>query len=141
MSLVRQREPDWRQLRERMNHLFEGANEASAPTMWAPVVDVFENKNEIVLQAELPGLKKDEIDIQLTGDTLTLAGERKLEQIRHGEQFQRVERQYGRWQRQFQIGVPIDAAKIAANYQDGVLTVRLPKQEAVKPRQIRIELK
>ena len=141
MSLTRQPETDWRQLRERMNYLFENAGQADAPQLWAPVVDVSETKDAIVLQAELPGLKKNEIDIQLTGDTLTLSGERKLEQNQRGEQFHRVERQYGRWQRQFQIEVPIDAGQVSASYTDGVLTVRLPKQESVKPRQIEIQTK
>ena len=104
-------------------------------------MDVYENDHEIVLQAELPGMKRDEIDIQLTGDTLTLRGERKLVPPQQGEHFHRVERQYGHWQRTIQIETPIETGQVAAGYEDGVLTVHLPKQEAVKPRQIAIEVK
>jgi HSP20 family protein len=104
-------------------------------------VDVLENEHEIILQAELPGMNKDDIDIELTGETLTLHGERKLEPSQRGEHFHRIERQYGPWQRTFQIEVPIETAKVAASYEDGVLTVHLPKQEAVKPRQITIDVK
>ncbi|HEX8832898.1 MAG TPA: Hsp20/alpha crystallin family protein [Abditibacteriaceae bacterium] len=108
---------------------------------WSPAVDVLENEHEIVLYAELPGMKKDEIDIQLTGDTLTLRGERARATAGRGENFHRIERQYGQFGRTFQIETPIDTAKVSASYEEGVLTVRLPKQEAVKPRQIAIGVK
>ena len=124
------------QMQQRMNRLFEGGQNGAQ--LWAPVVDVTENENEIVLEAELPGMKKDEIDIQLNGDTLTLRGERQIEQSQKGEQYHRVERQYGAWQRSFQVEIPIDAQNVSADYQSGVLTVRLPKAEEVKPRQIEI---
>jgi HSP20 family protein len=84
-------------------------------------------------------MKKDEIDIQLNGDTLTLRGERQIEQSQKDEQYHRVERQYGAWQRSFQIEIPIDAQKVSADYESGVLTVRLPKAEEIKPRQIEIK--
>lgn len=125
------------QLQQRMNRLFEGGENGAQ--LWSPVVDVTENENEIVLEAELPGMKKDEIDIQLNGDTLTLRGERQIEQTENGEQYHRVERQYGAWQRSFQIEIPIDAQKVSADYDLGVLTVRLPKAEELKPRQIEIK--
>jgi HSP20 family protein len=125
-----------------MNRLFENpAAGESAPQLWAPAVDVSETQHEIVLQAELPGMKKEDIDIQLTGDTLTLRGERKQESSERGEHFHRIERQYGGWQRTFQIEVPLDPQKVTASYEEGVLTVHLPKQESVKPRQIPIEVK
>ncbi len=142
MSLMRQ--PDQlHELRERMNQILQetgGNREESAPRLWAPVVDVSENAHEIVLQAELPGMTKEDIDIQLSGDTLTLRGERKLQQAARGERFHRIERQYGAWQRTFQIETPIDTPRVTAAYEDGVLTVHLPKQEAVKPRQIEIQV-
>jgi len=132
------------ELRERMNQILQesgGHNHDNAPTLWAPAVDVSESEHEIVLQAELPGMSKDDIDIQLTGDTLTLRGERKLQQAQRGEHFHRIERQYGAWQRTFQIETPIDAQRVQASYEDGVLIVHLPKQAAVKPRQIAIDVK
>jgi HSP20 family protein len=107
--------------------------------VWSPAVDVAETEHEIVLNAELPGLKKEDIDIQLSGDTLTLRGERQSMQAKSGENFHRIERQYGRFGRTFQIETPIDASGVSASYDDGVLTVRLPKQEAAKPRQIEIK--
>jgi HSP20 family protein len=109
--------------------------------LWAPPVDVAESEIEIVLYAELPGMSREEIDIQLSGDTLTLRGERKFVQAAQGEHFHRIERQYGPWRRAFQIEVPIDAARVTASYVDGLLTVRLPKQEEIKPRQIQIEVR
>lgn len=144
MSLMRQGTDDLQELRRRMNQIMEqsgGQTNDAAPRLWAPSVDVSENPHEIVLQAELPGMQKEDIDIQLTGDTLTLRGERKLESAQRGEHYHRIERQYGAWQRTFQIEVPIDTQKVAANYEDGVLTVHLPKQESIKPRQIAIDVK
>ena len=139
MSLLRSNQSgDLQELRSRMNRLFEGGSEAR---LWAPAVDITENEHEIVLEAELPGMKKEEIDVQLNGDTLTLRGERKIESSEKGEQYHRVERQYGAWQRSFQIEIPIDAQNVNADYKDGVLTVRLPKAEEVKPRQIAITTK
>lgn len=127
-------------LANRMNFAGAGAAHESA-RLWAPVVDVLENAHEIILQAELPGMKKDDIDIQLSGDTLVLRGERALEQAGDGEHFHRVERQYGAWQRAFQIEVPLEAHKVSASYEDGVLIVRLPKQDALRPRRIEIQRK
>lgn len=142
MSLMRQNPGDLNDLRRRMNRVFEDSdNGESAPRTWAPAVDVLESKTEIVLEAELPGMNKEDIDIQLTGETLTLRGERKLEPAQRGEHFHRVERQYGPWQRTFQVEVPIDTTRVEANYENGILTLRLPKQEAVKPRQIEINVK
>jgi HSP20 family protein len=126
-------------LRDQMNRLFEEQS-PSATHLWAPAVDVSENDSEIVLYAELPGMNKDDIDIQLTGDTLTLRGERKMQSAQRGEHFHRIERQYGAWQRTFQIETPLDANGVSAAYEEGVLTVRLPKQQAVQPRQISIEV-
>jgi len=112
-----------------------------SPRAWAPAVDVSEDEYEIVLHVELPGMKKEEIDIELSGDLLRLSGERKREEVTRGENFHRIERHYGAFQRSFQIEAPIDSAHVAAAYEDGVLTVRLPKQAAVKSRQIQIDVK
>lgn len=138
--MMRHAGDDLQALRHRMHQLAQEASE-STPRLWAPAVDVSENEQEIVLQAELPGMKKEDIDLQLTGDTLTLRGERKLESAQRGEQYHRLERQYGAWQRTFQIEVPIDAQQVVAHYEHGVLTVHLPKQATVKPRQIAIDVR
>ena len=141
MSLMRSN-PQMQELQDWRNRLLQSGLQGdgeSTPRLWAPMVDVSETPDEIILEAELPGMKKDEIEIQLNGDTLVLRGERRFEQTRRGEQFHRIERQYGAWQRSFQIEVPIDAQKVEAGYEQGVLTVRLPKAEALKPRQIKIQ--
>jgi len=138
MSLLRYSD-DLHELRNRMNRVFdEGGSESR---LWSPSVDVAENDREITLHVEVPGVKKDDIEIQLNGDTLTLRGERKQESQSKGEHYHRVERRYGAWQRSFQIEVPIDAEHVAASYEDGVLTVSLPKQAAVQPRQIEIQVR
>jgi len=132
-------------LRHQMNEMFEqggrDSGDENVPRTWAPAVDVVENETEIVLHAELPGMKKDEIDIQLTGDTLTIRGERKRTSTQRGENFHRIERQYGAFGRTFEVETPIDAASVSASYEEGVLTVRLPKQQEVKSRQIEIQVK
>lgn len=138
MSRMRYAGEDLQVLRHHMHQLAQEAN-AATPRLWVPAVDVSENEHEIVLQAELPGMKKEDIDLQLTGDTVTLRGERKLESAQRGEQYHRLERQYGAWQRTFQIEVPLDAQGVTAHYKHGVLTVHLPRQEAAKPRQIAID--
>ncbi len=141
---------DIQALRHGMNRLFDrttSANsdavgsEESGPRVWAPAVDVSETEREIVLHAELPGLRREDIDIQLTGDTLTLRGERQLATAQRGENYHRIERQYGVFQRTFQIEMPIDIAAVSASYEEGVLTVRLPKQELIKSRRIDIQVK
>lgn len=139
MASILQSTNDLQTLREQMNRAFSPGNEATR--VWAPAVDVAENEREIVLHAELPGMKKEEIDIQLTGDTLTLRGERKRESSTRNEHYHRLERQYGAWQRIFQIETPVDAQSVEASYENGVLTIRLPKQAAAQPRQIEIRSK
>jgi HSP20 family protein len=137
-------------LQSEMNRLFEGyagsperaSSNAGALAqggrLWSPAVDVAENANEIVLRAEIPGMKQDEIDIELTGDTLTLRGERKFENEERKENFVRVERSYGRFQRSFTLGVPIQNDKVTATYRDGILEIHLPKSEETKPRKVTV---
>lgn len=118
--------------------------EESAPSnarLWAPPVDVAETESEIVLYAELPGMIREEIDINLHGDTLIMRGERNFAQAAPGEHFHRIERHYGPWRRAFQIEVPIDATGVTASYENGVLTVRLPKKAEPKARQIQIDVR
>jgi HSP20 family protein len=142
---------DIQALRHGMNRLFDRSgnangdvplvDETSGPRVWAPAVDVSETEREIVLHAELPGLRREDIDIQLTGDTLTLRGERQLPHVAHGENYHRIERQYGVFARTFQIEMPIEIGAVSASYEEGVLTVRLPKQELLKSRRIDIQVK
>lgn len=121
-------------LRIHMSRLIE----SESTHAWSPVVDVRENENEIVVEAELPGMKKEEIDIQWNDGALVLRGERKIESAQSKERFHRMERQYGAWRRAFQFEISIDAGRISADYENGVLTVCLPKSEAAMPRRIAI---
>lgn len=134
MSLILSRELP--ELQSQIHRLFsELETEGRA---WTPAVDVVENTEEIVLQAELPGLSKEEIAIELDGDTLRISGERKCQQVLEGEQFMRLERRYGTFSRAFQLQTEIKAEGIAATFEHGVLTLRLPKKQSAGPRQIKI---
>ncbi len=137
---------DMARLQREVNRLFEdgprtgghgGAEHASART-WAPAVDIFEDREEIVVRAELPGLKQDDIDIELTGDTLTLKGERRFEDAPRRDSYVRVERAYGHFQRAFTLGVPVRQDAVKASYKDGILEVHLPKSEGVKPKKVQV---
>ncbi len=135
---------DMARLQREVNRLFEdsgrstgrgGAELASART-WAPAVDIFEDREEIVVRAELPGLRQEDIDIELTGDTLTLKGERKFEDAQRKDNYVRVERAYGHFQRSFTIGVPVRGDAVKASYKDGLLEIHLPKSEETKPKKV-----
>lgn len=137
---------DMARLQREVNRLFEdntrtrgrdGAEQASART-WAPAVDILEDQNEIVVRAELPGLKQEDIDIELTGETLTIKGERKFEDTERKDHYVRVERSYGAFQRAFTIGAPVQHDAVSASYKDGVLEVHLPKSEATKPKKVQV---
>ena len=107
---------------------------------WLPVVDLYEDRDQLVLKAELPGMKKEDIDISLHGDVLTLTGERKEEQTFERAETYRSERYLGRFQRTLTLPVAVDGNKVQASYKDGVLTVTLPKSEEAKPKQIEVKI-
>lgn len=106
---------------------------------FAPAVDVQEDNEAVTLSAELPGVKRDDIEIQVDGNVLTLRGERKFESEQvEGRRFHRIERSYGTFSRQFQLSTNLDATQIDAQLVDGVLTVRVPKKQEQKPRKIEV---
>jgi len=108
---------------------------------WVPAVDIFENeKQELVLKAELPDMKREDIAVTFENSTLTLKGERKFENEAKKEAFHRVERAYGTFSRSFSLPPTVDATRIAAKYEAGVLTVTLPFREESKPRSINVEI-
>jgi HSP20 family protein len=114
------------------------------PTMemgWAPAIDVFEKEDKFVVKAELPGMKEEDIDISVVGDTLTIKGERKAESEVEEEDYYYCERSYGSFSRSIDIPSNVDAQKIEANYNDGVLEVSLPKTPEVKPKKISVSAK
>ena len=131
-------------LQERMNRLFEDAgrgyrgDEAAATTSWSPAVDIYETENEIMVRAELPGIDRKDIILNLDNNVLTLKGERRFEKETRQENYHRIERAYGTFSRAFSIPAIVDEDKIRADYKDGILTIALPKKDQVKPKQIKI---
>ena len=105
---------------------------------WSPLVDVFEDEDGITLKAELPEVEAKDVDIQLEGNTLTLRGERKLENEQKRDSYHRVERTYGAFARSFTLPQNVDAGNITAQSKDGILRIHLPKKAETKPRQIQI---
>lgn len=120
---------------DRWPELNQGPTSTSA---WAPNVDIFENENELLVKAELPGVDPKDVELNVEGNVLTISGERKLEFEDKKEHYHRVERAYGTFTRSFSLPRLIDESKIEADYKDGVLTVHVPKHEKAKPRQIKI---
>ena len=106
--------------------------------IWAPPVDIYETDEAFVLKTELPGFTKDDVDIKIQGDQLILRGERKRETEAKEEQYHRIERAYGRFERAFWLPTTVDSEKIQATFKDGILELRLPKSETAKPKRIAI---
>ena len=131
-------------LQDRMNRLFDDAgrtwrtDEPAATTTWSPSVDIFETEGEIVVKAELPGMDRKDIQLNLENNVLSLRGERKFTKETKDENYHRIERSYGVFSRSFSIPATVDEEKIRADYKDGVLKIMLPKKEQAKPKQIKI---
>jgi HSP20 family protein len=107
---------------------------------WAPAVDIFETASEIVLKAELPGIARDQVHVEVVDGVLSLRGERKVEKEVKEENYHRVERVYGAFHRSFTLPDTVDPDKVRAELKDGVLEVRLGKREQAKPRQIQVKV-
>jgi len=126
--------------------LFEDAftrmvNEPRANRPWSPAVDIYETENDLVLKADVPEVDPKAIDVRVENQTLTISGERKFEHQNEGQGFHRIERSYGSFVRSFAVPNTFDTEKISAEVKNGVLSVSLPKKEAAKPRQIKVEVK
>jgi len=112
--------------------LFEG---------WAPSVDLYEDKDKFVVRAELPGMKKEDIEVTASGDTITISGEKKREEeFKEGKDTYRAERFFGRFERVITVPAAMDTSKIQAHYQDGVLSLTVPKAEEAKRKQIEVKV-
>jgi HSP20 family protein len=123
---------------DRLNRMFSNFFEPLNRT-WTPAVDIYEtDDHQVVLKAELPDMKREDIAITFENNTLTIRGERKLDESIRQEHYQRLERFYGQFTRSFTLPATIDAARITAAYKDGVLTIRLPQREEAKPKQIEV---
>ena len=137
---------DLAQMQDRINRIFGDAytrrfvnDDLTQRGEWLPPVDIYENANEeIVLKAELPGIGREDIDLRVENNTLTIRGERKREQEVKQEQYHRVERSYGAFSRSFALPTRIDTDKVRAEFKEGVLTITLPVKAEAKPRQIEV---
>ena len=107
---------------------------------WVPAVDIHENENELVVKADLPDLKFEDIDVRMENGTLTLRGERKFENKSDKGGYHRLERGYGQFERSFALPETVDPEHVHAAYKDGTLTVTFPKKEVAKPRQIKVQV-
>jgi HSP20 family protein len=136
-------QPELSRLRREIDRLFEEPFGFFTPTTffegWSPTVDLYEDKDKITVQAELPGMKKEDIEVSLHGDTLSISGERKHEQEDKDCEVCRSERYFGRFQRSITLPQHVDGNKIEARYQEGVLTVTCPKSEESKRKQIEVK--
>jgi HSP20 family protein len=140
------RNPDFKNLQSQLNRIFEPfarmANDEDLATgTWVPPVDVAETQDKILVRAEVPGMKQDDIAIEFENGVLTIKGERRLEKNDDAVTWHRVERTYGNFVRSFTLPRTVDAERIGATYREGVLEIEIPKKEEAKPKQIRIAVK
>src|SRR5579862_5513746 len=132
-------------VQDRLNRLFnasfnEGRDESLATSSFAPAVDVYEDEHNIALKIEVPGIDEKDIDVRIENNTLTVHGERKFEKEEKEENFRRVERQYGSFTRSFTLPTTVDAEKVSATYDKGILKISLAKKAEAKPKQIKVNV-
>jgi len=132
-------------LQNRLNRVFGDVyvrdEDVSRQGTWAPPVDIFETEaHDVVIKAELPDMKREEIEVTVEQNTLTLRGTKKPPVDVKDEQYRRVERHYGAFTRSFTLPSSVDASKVSAEYRNGVLTVKLPFREEAKPRTINVDV-
>jgi len=139
----------FRNLQQRLNRLF-GENfeplanwpeENWSLTTWAPACDIYETTNEVVIKAELPEVKKEDVQVSFENNVLTIRGERNLSEETEKENYHRVERSYGQFTRSFTLPNFVDSSKIKAEFKDGLLRVTMAKREEAKPKQIKVDIK
>jgi HSP20 family protein len=126
---------------DRLNRMFEAAfsGEALASGAWVPAIDVYETaEKDVVVKVDLPDVKREDIKVTFENNVLSIEGERKFVTDAAREQYHRMERGYGAFRRSFTLPTTVDAARVEAGYQDGVLTVKLPRREESRPRQIQV---
>ena len=132
-------------LQDRMNRLFrdsfsEGREESLTTSTFAPAVDVYEDEHNVTLKIEVPGVDEKDIDVRVENHTLTVHGERRFEKEEKEENYRRVERQYGSFTRSFTLPNTVDTETISANYDKGVLKIKLAKKAEAKPKQIKVNV-
>ena len=125
---------------DRLNRMFSDVY-AETARAWVPPVDIFETENhEVVIKAEVPEVRKEDLKVTFENNVLTLSGERQSVENSTQDQFRRIERRHGSFTRSFTLPASVDAARISASYKDGVLTVRLPRREEAKPKSIDVNV-
>ena len=135
-------------LQNRMNTMFQdytrgtgtGEGDVMTTASFVPPVDIYEDKQNIVLKLEVPGMKLEDVDVQIENNTLTVRGERKFEKEEKEENFHRIERSYGSFFRSFALPNTVDPSKVDANYDAGVLRISLKKREEAKPKQVKVHV-
>lgn len=131
-------------LQDQVNRLLEDSIREAGPnsslTAWAPAVDIYETGSELVVTADLPGINEKDIDVRVENNMLTVRGERKLEKTVNEDNMLLVERAYGSFSRSFSLPNTVNMEAIKADFHDGVLTVKLPKREESKPKQVKVNV-
>ncbi len=131
-------------LQDQLNRVFNDVlgrgGEESNLTTWAPAVDIFETEHELVVKADLPDIDPKDLDIRVENNILTIRGERKFEKNVDQDNYLRVERAYGSFARSFTLANTVNSEAIKADYQNGVLTLSIPKREEAKPKQIKVNV-
>ena len=131
-------------IQSEVNRLFDTfvgrPNGSAAAGRWLPAVDMHETKDDLVLTVEVPGVREKDIAVSITGDLLSIKGERRWEDQAKDQKFLYVERAYGQFERLVQLPMAVQADKVKATYRDGVLQITLPKAEELKPREIKIDI-
>jgi HSP20 family protein len=147
MTVLTRWEPfrEFSTLQDRMNRLFRetqgsSQDETLTSSSFAPAVDVYEDEHNVTLKIEVPGIDEKDIDVRIENNTLTVHGERKIEKEEKEENYRRVERQYGSFTRTFNLPPTVDAEKVQADYDKGVLNITLPKKAEAKPKQIKVNV-
>ena len=146
MRIVTRWEPQrgFSTLQDQINRLFSDSfdrtGEEGSLTAWAPAVDIYETEHELVVKADLPDIDPKDLDIRVENNILTIRGERKFEKQVNEDKYLRVERSYGSFARSFTLANTVNAEAIKADYQNGVLTLTIPKREEAKPKQIKVNV-
>ena len=128
------------QVNRLFNDVFERTGEESSLTAWAPAVDIYETEHRLVVKADLPEVDPQDLDIRVENNILTIRGERKFDKDVQQENYLRVERAYGSFARSFTLANTVNSEAIQADYQNGVLTLSIPKKEEAKPKQIKVNI-
>ena len=128
------------QVNQLFNDVFERQGAESSLTAWAPSVDIYETEHELVVKADLPDVDSKDLDIRVENNILSIRGERKFEKKVNEENYLRVERAYGSFARSFTLANTVNSDAIKAGYQNGVLTLTIPKKEEAKPKQIKVNV-